>query len=386
MTDDKELPGLAHFCEHMLFLGTEKFPDETEYHKFLSQHGGSSNAYTASNHTNYYFDVSPKYLEGALDRFSQFFLAPLFTESATEREVCAVNSEHEKNVPSDTWRIRQMMCSLCDPDHDYHKFGTGNKATLDDLPKAKGMNVREELLKFHDRWYSSNIMALSVLGVQPLNELEELIRRLFSDVKNKDVLAPSWPNHPYGEEQSKKVTYVVPVKDIRQLNIWFPTEDLQPYYKTSPGHYLGHLIGHEGKGSLLSELKARGWVNTLVGGQKPGSKGFGFFIVDVDLTLDGMDHIDDIVTLVFQYLRMLREAGPLEWIFEECKSLRSLAFRFKDKERPLSYTCGLAGGMHDYPLEEALNRGYVISEWKPELITKVRKASPSSLRKFMCSL
>jgi insulysin len=56
----------------MLFLGTEKYPDENEYSKFLNHHGGWSNAYTANDHTNYYFDVSPKNLEGALDRYFLF--------------------------------------------------------------------------------------------------------------------------------------------------------------------------------------------------------------------------------------------------------------------------------------------------------------------------
>ena len=115
---------LSYFLSLLVFLGTEKYPDEAEYSKYLSQHGGSSNAYTAGDHTNYYFDVTPKNLEGALDRFSQFFIAPLFTESASDREVNAVNSEHEKNLPSDTWRLRQLESSLSDPEHDYHKFGT----------------------------------------------------------------------------------------------------------------------------------------------------------------------------------------------------------------------------------------------------------------------
>ena len=74
----------------MLFMGTETHPDENEYSRFLSQHGGGSNAYTSGDHTNFYFDVSPKHLEGALDRFSQFFICPLFTASATDREVKAV--------------------------------------------------------------------------------------------------------------------------------------------------------------------------------------------------------------------------------------------------------------------------------------------------------
>lgn len=67
-----------------------------------------------------------------------------------------------------------------------------------------------------------------------------------------------------------------------------------------PGHYLSHLIGHEGPGSLLSALRSRGWCNSLVGGVRTGSKGFSFFGINVDLTEDGIEHIDDIVQLVFQ--------------------------------------------------------------------------------------
>lgn len=68
MSDPDDLPGLAHFCEHMLFMGTEKYPSENEFSKFLSEHGGSYNAFTASDHTNFYFDIIPEYLESILDR------------------------------------------------------------------------------------------------------------------------------------------------------------------------------------------------------------------------------------------------------------------------------------------------------------------------------
>lgn len=68
MSDPKEIPGLAHFCEHMLFLGTEKYPNENDYVKFLSEHGGSSNAATYPDHTIYYFDVVPEKLNDSLER------------------------------------------------------------------------------------------------------------------------------------------------------------------------------------------------------------------------------------------------------------------------------------------------------------------------------
>lgn len=58
-------------------------------------------------------------------RFAQFFLEPLFEESATLREVNAVNSEHEKNIPVDQWRVRQLEKSQSKPDHPYNHFSTG---------------------------------------------------------------------------------------------------------------------------------------------------------------------------------------------------------------------------------------------------------------------
>ncbi|XP_026098896.1 insulin-degrading enzyme-like, partial [Carassius auratus] len=67
LSDPENISGLAHFCEHMLFLGTEKYPKENEYSQFLSEHAGSSNAFTSGEHTNYYFDVSHEHLQGALD-------------------------------------------------------------------------------------------------------------------------------------------------------------------------------------------------------------------------------------------------------------------------------------------------------------------------------
>ena len=92
--DNRE--GLAHFLEHMLFLGTKKYPDVDEYSTYLKTFGGYSNAYTASDHTNYQLQVLPDGFEGALDRFAQFFISPLFTAEYTAREVNAVNSEHQK--------------------------------------------------------------------------------------------------------------------------------------------------------------------------------------------------------------------------------------------------------------------------------------------------
>lgn len=97
----KPIDGLAHFCEHMLFLGTKKYPEENHYSKFINQHGGSKNAATGEDYTYYYFDIKNDQFPEALDIYSQFFKEPLFTESATDRELNAVDSEYKKNISNE---------------------------------------------------------------------------------------------------------------------------------------------------------------------------------------------------------------------------------------------------------------------------------------------
>lgn len=89
----------------MLFLGTEKFPDEAAYKLFLSQHSGSGNASTSTDETNFHASFHPSAIpgdEGFLARHSQFFTAPLFLASCTERELKAVDSEFRRNLLLDS--------------------------------------------------------------------------------------------------------------------------------------------------------------------------------------------------------------------------------------------------------------------------------------------
>ncbi len=92
----------------MVFMGSEAFPDENAYDSYLQQHGGGSNAYTEAEQTVFHCDVRPGALRGALERFAAQFVAPLCAESATEREVRAVESEFTQAAQSDGARLLQV--------------------------------------------------------------------------------------------------------------------------------------------------------------------------------------------------------------------------------------------------------------------------------------
>lgn len=174
--DPKTFPGLAHMVEHGLFLGTLPYPGENEYNAYLASNGGSSNAYTDLEDTNYFFSVAAGGLEGALDRFAQFFIAPTFNDSSMARELKAVDSEHRKNLQSDTWRRYQLLKHVSSPDTPFNSFSTGDLETLNKP------GVRAAMLAFHAAHYAAPRMRLAVVGNQPLDTLAEWVAGKFSPI------------------------------------------------------------------------------------------------------------------------------------------------------------------------------------------------------------
>lgn len=156
--------------------------------------------------TNYYFQVGHEFLEPALDRFSQFFIAPLFLADCTDRELNAVDSEHKKNLQSDTWRLFQLDKSLSSPSYPYNTFGTGNLVSLKEEPTAKGLDVRQAFMNFHETYYSANLMKLVVLGRESLDQLEQWVVDKFSSVKNKSLKPPEFKGKPFTEKELQVIS------------------------------------------------------------------------------------------------------------------------------------------------------------------------------------
>ena len=68
--DPEDAQGIAHFLEHMIFMGSEKYKSPNEYMQFISENGGSTNAFTAAEQTTYLFSINSTMFSQALDRLS----------------------------------------------------------------------------------------------------------------------------------------------------------------------------------------------------------------------------------------------------------------------------------------------------------------------------
>ncbi|BGP14041.1 hypothetical protein JCM10213_005625 [Rhodosporidiobolus nylandii] len=372
LSDPEDIPGLAHFCEHLMFMGTEKYPAENEYTEFLTQHSGSSNAFTGMDQTCYHFDVSPAHLSPALDRFAQFFISPLFDPSCTEREANAVHSENSKNLQVDMWRQFQLDKSTSSRKHSFWRFGTGNRQTLWDEPLKRGEDVRKRLIEWCEKHYSANVCKLAVVGKDSLDETTKMVVEHFSPIPNRHITPEEFPGSPLTEDELGRTVFVKSVRDQRILELSFPFPDESDFYASKSGSFISHLVGHEGKGSVLSYLKEKGWANGMSAGCGNGAAGFEFFKIHVDLTQEGLDNYEDVVAAVFAYISLIRNNPPAEWAFLEVSALSKLAFRFKEKSPPISTAMRTAMNMsRPFPRELVLSAPWICTEWHPAKVNEL---------------
>lgn len=316
----------------------------------MATNGGASNAYTDSENTVYYFSIGAeadsKLAEG-LSRFGSFFTEPLFTESATSRELNAIESENAKNLQSDIFRIFQINKSRANPNHPFSKFFTGNKETLLDGTKRQGIDLRSELINFYNSYYSANQMSLAVVAPQPIDTLKQMVEDAFGDIPNRNVSPPeqAWMGvPPFGGENSiipsfQHVVEVVPVSDLRQVQVTWPVVyrsefDRRAALLIKPSLYVAHLLGHEGPLSLLSYLKRKGWANSLGCAGSEDLSDFEAFEITVGLTSRGLVAINSVIEAIYSYVQLMRERTIPDFVFKEVLQLEELQWRFLTKGAP----------------------------------------------------
>ncbi len=366
--DPKDREGLAHYLEHMLFLGTEKYPESGEYQQYISAHGGSNNAYTVINHTNYFFSITPEFLEGGLDRFAQFFIAPLFTEKYVTRERAIVDSEYQARRDDEGRRLWTARRVMYNPAHPSTQFSVGSLQTLADRENDP---VREDLIAFYQRYYHAPRMALSVIGNQTLDQLESWVKEKFSAIPDKgEAYAPFDVPLIKADVLPKQLT-LKPLKETRQINFSFPVDSVYAEQDSKPSHYLSNLLGHEGQGSLLAELKQRGWANGLSAGLGYSDDVQATFDIKISLSETGFEHIDEIGEMLFAQIELIRQQGVKKRYYEELKQLAEIDFRFQEKSSESGLVQRLASQLHRYNAEDVLSRPYRFSRYAPEEIEAI---------------
>lgn len=364
--DPADREGLAHYLEHMLFLGTEPYPKVGEFQSFISQHGGSNNAWTGTEHTCFFFDIAPTLMPEALNRFSQFFIAPLLNPEALDKERQAVDSEYHLKLKDDMRRLYQVHKEVVNPNHPFAKFSVGNNETLSD---RDGVSIRSEVIDFYDQEYSADLMTLTILAPTQLDDIEKWVNDKFSPIQNKKLVNKTVSQELIRDEDKGIFVKVQPIKDTKKLILSFNFPSMADHYSSKPLSYFAHLLGFEGEGSLLLYLKQKKWITSLAAGGGVSGSNFREFTVSVTLTGRGLQNIDEIVQSIFEFIELIKVQGIARWRYDEKKAVLESAFRYQEKSRPLDTVSHLVMNLQHYSEEDVIYGDYKMTNYDEDLLT-----------------
>ncbi len=374
--------GLAHYLEHMLFLGSERYPTINEYSQFMSQNGGYTNAYTAQNSTVYGFEVNDNAFDEGLDRLGDVMRAPLLDEKYADKERHTVNAEHKTYFDNDMRKLYALQRYTLNPDHPMARFSTGDLTTLIDKEKSK---LQVELIDFFDKNYSANTMKVALTSPRSIDELAQLASLYLTQIPNKNSHNPIILTPMLTPKELAIKVEMKPTADIKLLQVNFLVPSVQAEYMYQPGAYISRLLGSDHHGGLSDNLIKAGLVDSVMAGfYAQQSDLYSRFSVQFNLTNKGIEAQQQIISTLFAFIDLIKESGINETQFNEQKTNLETAFTFLTKRAGFNYVMGLAANMQHYPIKDILYFPYRLDAFKPKFIAQLLTyLTPENSRLFM---
>ncbi|GAB3396343.1 insulinase family protein [Azotobacter armeniacus] len=294
-------PGLAHFLEHCLFLGSAGFAEADAFAKYVHGQGGRYNACTLGLYTQYYLEMPARELVPAHERLCALLARPLLLPERllAEREV--LHAEYLARCQDGDSQLFGAVVGLLDPAHPLARFHAGARDTLD--PQASGFLA--DLHAWHARHYRGENLRLLLCGPQSLAELEAQVRAVAGSLPGGARLpAPAWPA-PWPAGQGRlRLELEQPTR--RRMSLWWSLEHVAG--RDEPAlELLRQVLLRSDAGSLLGVLRARGLAQQARLELHPAAAGQALLALHLELLADGCGREDEIAAFCRDWLAWLRD-------------------------------------------------------------------------------
>ncbi|KAH9417729.1 Nrd1 complex RNA-binding subunit [Dermatophagoides pteronyssinus] len=375
--DPKPVQGMAHMLEHLLTMGSEKYPEENTIDDFLSSNGGFQNAHTDFEHTIYEIRVHPKHLSHAIDLIGNAFIKPLLRQESIEKEIKPIDTEFVQAKDDDDFRVEVLLGHLTDNDnHPFNKFMWGNKKSLIDDPKSNGIDAHEMLLKFYRKFYRpENINHWKIFKhgqhhyfrMCPIIILMIMMRMIKIEKFQRKLPFRFGPNSRFN-----RLYRVESIDDGTRLLINWCLPPIIDQYLTSPNDYWASIIGYEGKGSLIATLREKNLAIEIFTDSEyfctSNNQFFIIFNIDLHLTELGSANLDQIIEYLFEFLTILQQTGAQEYYYQEKQAISLYSFNKKSEYDSVSNSIELAKNLLYLPLEHVFTGTTLFYHYNDKII------------------
>ncbi|WP_250656423.1 insulinase family protein [Alkalimarinus coralli] len=365
--DPGDSPGLAHFVEHMLFLGSERYPEPHGFQQFMSQSGGTFNAFTSADQTNFFFEVGAGNLPSALDRFSQFFIAPTFNEKYVDSELKVVDAEYQMLKENEGWAGVSLMKRAINPAHPFSRFEVGNRESL---AGDNSNSLRERAMNFYQSNYSANNMTLVVLGKEPVSQLKVMVEKNFSRIKRADNKEQDRPPSLFTASKHPQLLVMGLKNPLPQMMLSFSVPPFFTHYKVKPEEFIANLLNENHDAGLGARLKEKGWINGVLTGSRLSAKHYATFDIQFALTEEGLKHYNEVIRATFEYLRIIKNVGIAERRYRHQQQISSEKFRLQEPDPAIVYVAELASNLQTYPVKDVYTGPRLMEKYDASIISE----------------
>ncbi|KAJ9078501.1 metalloprotease [Entomophthora muscae] len=378
--DPDETLGLAHFCEHMMHMGSAKYPDEGTYSNYLNDNGGSFSATTYYNHTSYRFQINPDGLAGALDIFAHLFIQPNLAKHMAEKEIAAVQEEYEYSTQISAYKVQAVLLAALNITHPYSRFGMGNHKTL---KPNKEDRLYEKVRLHYYRYYSANLMKLVVISSNHLDHLEHMTIPRFSLIPNFKLHPTNTPS-PFRPDLLAVDIHMNPNMYTNQMIIQFIMPPLHQISQLMAFDYISYYLTRTDPDSFLDCQLKKGRMESIQAELSEQYSHFSIYTLTIKLT--GQLTPDEITKDLFHYLQALKHFGITDERYAEFKAITASRLLMKPIDYEKLATKFAENMHHGIPIRDiALTHGFMDSMDASAIKEAIKLLSLFSMRRVIIS-
>ncbi|KAI5179123.1 insulysin, partial [Nematocida sp. LUAm1] len=392
-SDPKEHAGMAHFLEHMVLRGSEKYPEPYYFQKYIVKNGGGTNAMTSAYITTYYFTIPSSKFEQGLDMFSEFLKHPIFDAGSIERELEAIYSEVDMRKSTDFIRSIYTLDSLIKDNIPELTSNAGSKESLSNVK-------REQLISFWKYYYRPERMCLTIYTPEDFETMKSYAEKYFSDVKahenapwvfeGEPPAVPSFPiNGPseksydtvFQEALSDKVVIQRPFdknSEVHTLTVTLPLPATMYNFKEQIPQFLHAMMNMGGEKNIYNILEKKELINSHSIQQAENPK---LSPVNLIFTLPNpsMESISSILNLIGEQLEMI-EKNVSESLYNYYKEERKTAIQYLTMPSAVDISL-IASSMRFYvPLKYAFTHNYIWDKYNSSKFQEFLKIAQDKSR------
>ena len=363
--DPKEFVGFSHLIEHLLFTGSKNFEENHHIEKVVNKYHGEQNGVTKAFTTSYFYQIQTEGLNEFLPALVDALKEPLFSEENIQKEVNNVNSEismrmtYNKNLA-----YYKLIKAVGNKDAKIFSDGFSNI----DTSQIDYKKLREQILEFHNKYYSSNIMTLAIITDKDPSEVRDTITPMFESIPNKNVTRPFFNETaayvaPFSSEVLGNAYYLQGYTDPAKFSMIFQVPSGKAKTAFQPLQFFSFILNHFSTNSLHETLIKENLVSSFSDSIALQDYVKDLYIVSFTLTPVINKKIGRIVKHFFQFVSHVRKLADKQKIYDVYSKTSKFEFMFNVKNEFINFS-----NIESDLFERCLDFSETMQDFPPEMI------------------